>query len=203
VSLVRPTAKSGSRGVQQNLFYKFWTLLQVSTNFGSLNHFLPFKTIRKIINKRHPVSGLKPTHILRCAGENGPRRRHDALPRAAGRQASWALAWRPGHALATRWGLTGGKVVSAGTGGVPGWHQAGGVEAGLTVAVARHPGVEWRCRRRGGDRRQGREGSGERRGSFVAQSGGEGGSGGAASERRGEIAAWWRKTRSAAVGFPF
>jgi hypothetical protein len=37
VSLVKPTVKSGSRGFVQNLFCKFWTFLQVSTNFGSLN----------------------------------------------------------------------------------------------------------------------------------------------------------------------
>jgi hypothetical protein len=37
VSLVKPTVNSGSRGLVQNLFYKFWTFLQVSTNFGSLN----------------------------------------------------------------------------------------------------------------------------------------------------------------------
>jgi hypothetical protein len=30
-------------------FIFFWTLLQVSTNFGSLNYFLPFKTIEKTI----------------------------------------------------------------------------------------------------------------------------------------------------------
>jgi hypothetical protein len=36
------------------------------------------------------VSGLIPAH--------GLRRRHDGLPRAAGRQAGWTLAWRPGPA---------------------------------------------------------------------------------------------------------
>jgi hypothetical protein len=33
VSLVKTTVKSGSKGFIQNLFCKFWTLLQVSMNF--------------------------------------------------------------------------------------------------------------------------------------------------------------------------
>jgi hypothetical protein len=36
VSLVKSTVKSGSKGFIQNWFCKFWTLLQVSTNFWSL-----------------------------------------------------------------------------------------------------------------------------------------------------------------------
>jgi hypothetical protein len=84
-----------------------------------------------------------------------------------------------------RWGLADGKVLPASTGGVSGWRQAGGVEAGLTLAVVQREGSErWR-RRRGGGRRRGREGSGERRGGPVAHGGGEGGGCGAVSERRG------------------
>jgi hypothetical protein len=45
VSLVKPTVKSGSRVLIQNLFCNFWTLLQVSMNFGSLKQFLEFKII--------------------------------------------------------------------------------------------------------------------------------------------------------------
>jgi hypothetical protein len=37
--------KSGSRGVQKNLFDDFWTFLQVSTNFETLHYFLRIKTI--------------------------------------------------------------------------------------------------------------------------------------------------------------
>jgi hypothetical protein len=37
--------QSGSRGVEQNLFCNFWTLLQVSMNFGSLHYFMELKTI--------------------------------------------------------------------------------------------------------------------------------------------------------------
>jgi hypothetical protein len=37
MSLVKPTAQTGSRGFIQNLFHNCWTFLQVSTNFGSLN----------------------------------------------------------------------------------------------------------------------------------------------------------------------
>jgi hypothetical protein len=57
VSLVKPTVKSGSRGCIQNLFCKnkFWTFLQVSTNFWSLKQFLLFKTIRKMI--KSPAQG--------------------------------------------------------------------------------------------------------------------------------------------------
>jgi hypothetical protein len=33
-------------------------------------------------------------------------------------------------------------VLPASTGGVPGWRRAGGVEAGLTLAVARRAGAE-------------------------------------------------------------
>jgi hypothetical protein len=95
VSFVKPTVKSGSSEFIKNLFCNFWTFLLVSTNFGSLNYFLLFKTIGKTINKGHTVPGLKPAHGLRRAGENGPLWRHGGLPRAAGRQAGWALAWRP------------------------------------------------------------------------------------------------------------
>jgi hypothetical protein len=47
VSLVKPTMKSGSRVLIQNLFCNFWTLLQVSMNFGILKQFLELKTIEK------------------------------------------------------------------------------------------------------------------------------------------------------------
>jgi hypothetical protein len=47
VSLVKRTLKSGSIVVIQNLFCNFWTLLQVSKNFGSLKQFLELKTIEK------------------------------------------------------------------------------------------------------------------------------------------------------------
>jgi hypothetical protein len=90
VGLVKSNVKSGSRGFIQNLFSKFWTFLQVSTNFGSLNYFLLFKILGKHLNPRQsagPVIGprLQPTG---CGG----------LPCAAGRQTGWAVAWRPGPA---------------------------------------------------------------------------------------------------------
>jgi hypothetical protein len=59
VSLVKPTVKSGLRGFLQILFYKFWTFLQVSMNFGTLKQFLLFETIRKMI-KSPSQSGPKP-----------------------------------------------------------------------------------------------------------------------------------------------
>jgi hypothetical protein len=81
-------------------------------------------------------------------------------------------------------------VLPASTGGVPGWRRAGGVEAWLTLAVARRAGAE-----RGvsagtvaGVREE--MGSGERWGG-----GREAGKGdaGAVSERRGGIATRWRE----------
>jgi hypothetical protein len=134
---------------------------------------------------------------------------HDGLPRAAGQKADWATAWRPGLAeeaacdTAARWGLAGGKVLPASTGGVPGWRQAGGVEKRLTLAAARREGVERRRRRRGGGRRRGREGSGERRGGLAARGGGEGGGCGMASDRRGEIAVRRRESSVGGDGFLF
>jgi hypothetical protein len=59
-------------------------------------------------------------------------------------------------------------VLPASTGGVPRWHRASGVEAGLTLAVARREGAERRHWRRGGGRRRGSKGSGERRGRPAA-----------------------------------
>jgi hypothetical protein len=75
-------------------------------------------------------------------------------------------------------------VLSVSTGEVPGWHRAGGVDAGLTLAVARCEGSERRRRRRGGGRWRGREGSSERRSGPVARGGGEGAGCDVVSERR-------------------
>jgi hypothetical protein len=219
VSFVKPTVKSGSRGVQQNLFYNF---LDTPTSFYE---FLKFKLLSvgpqtgtrpaARVRKRpaaaacHTRSADKPAGpwpggpvqprrqlVMRGNGASAVRLRrgHRAQPRAHWRDDALAAVW---------WGLAGGKVLPASIGGVSGWHRAGGVEAGLTLAVARRAGVERRRRRRGGGRRWGRGGSGERRSGPVARGGGEGGGCGAASERRGEIAARWRKTQPAAVGFPF
>jgi hypothetical protein len=47
VSLVKPTVKSGSRGFIQIFFCKFWTFLQVSTNFGILKQFWNLKQLEK------------------------------------------------------------------------------------------------------------------------------------------------------------
>jgi hypothetical protein len=84
VSLVKPTVKSGSRGFIQNLFCKFWTFLQVSTNFGSLKQFLLLKTIRKII-KSLPQYWAETGPRLQPTGRGG-------LPRAVGRKACNAHA---------------------------------------------------------------------------------------------------------------
>jgi hypothetical protein len=77
------------------IYFKiFWTPLQVSTNFRSLNYFL---------------SGLKPAHGLRRACENGPRRR----PATRGRPTS-----RLGPSLAAR-SSRGGSSRRAETGRAP------------------------------------------------------------------------------------
>jgi hypothetical protein len=96
--LVKPTVNSGSRGVQQNLFYNFWTLLQVFTNFESLNYFLPFKTIGKTIKNatRCQASNRPTTYGTRAKMARGWR--HGGLPRAAGRKAAWATTWWPSPA---------------------------------------------------------------------------------------------------------
>jgi hypothetical protein len=196
-------------------------------NFGNLGEFLEFKQLKK----HHTVSGLKPAHDLRARGRkrlvgdgtvaghmwpagrpagqrpggpDQPRRR----PATRGNGARTAHAARVGAGVVTRstavrWGLAGGQVLPASTGGVPGWHWAGGVEAGLTLAAARREGAERRRRCRGSGRRRGREGSGERQGGPAARGRGEGGSCGAASDQRGEIAARGRESSAGGDGFPF
>jgi hypothetical protein len=116
-----------------------------STNFRSLKQFLKFKQLKNDFKSPHgPKSGPRPATLgpVAChARKRGVRRRGDALD---------------GGAV--------GKVLSASTGGVPGWRRVGGVEAGLTLAVTRCEGAERRRWRRGGGRRRGSGGSGERRG---------------------------------------
>jgi hypothetical protein len=90
--------------------------------------------------------------------------------------------------MAHRW--TGrGKVSSASSLAQRRQHRARGKGAGLTLAAAQCEGAEWR--RRGGGRRWGREGFGERRGGPVTRGRGEGGGCGAALEqdekRRGGV----------------
>jgi hypothetical protein len=72
--------QSGTRVLIQNLFQKFWTFLQVSTNFGSLNYFLPVKTIGKTINKHHTVSGRKPATACGVRVKMVRGRRYGGLP---------------------------------------------------------------------------------------------------------------------------
>jgi hypothetical protein len=72
------------------LFCNFCTLLQVSTNFGSLKQFLKFKTIENDLKSPHSV-GPKSAHGY-SAWPSG-------LPCAVGRKAGWATARRPGPAV--------------------------------------------------------------------------------------------------------
>jgi hypothetical protein len=81
------------------------------------------------------------------------RRRGGGLRRAKTGHTLWALTVRSPcgacaragavtRSMVARWGLACSKVLSASTGGVPGWRWAGGVEAGLTLAVAHLAGAE-------------------------------------------------------------
>jgi hypothetical protein len=142
--------KGGSRGFIQNLFCKFWTFLQVSTNFGILNYFLLFKTIGKIFKSPvqcwvryrpeatahgawRPAMRGQPTSLLghglvaRSSRRGGPRRGSGHAP---GVLTVWSpfvvRAWdgTVARSSAARWRLAGGKVlpeISRGPqGGVPG-----------------------------------------------------------------------------------
>jgi hypothetical protein len=145
--------KSGSRGFIQNLFCKFWTFLQVSTNFGSLKQFLLFKTIRKMI--KSPAQYWAKTSLrLQPTGRG-------VLPHAVGRKADWAMAWQPspvgqmacaahcnacapraprrGHHAQTargmawwraRWRLSGGSTVARCCGRSRGGHREGAGQGG-------------------------------------------------------------------------
>jgi hypothetical protein len=108
---------------------------------------------------------------------------YGGLPRAVGRKAGWATAWRPGPAeeatydTAAWLGLGGDKVLPASTGGVPGWRRAGRVEARHWTGE-----VKSRC---GGERaRPAATGSRFKRG---------GGGGVAAEGVRGSTADAWKK----------
>jgi hypothetical protein len=184
----------------KNLFYNFWTLIQVSTNFGSLGQFLEFKQLKNATQCR---ASNRPTacgaRVKTAHGRRPATRGRRSWPSRGGGCDTWkrsahrAHSWR-GHraqltragavtrSTAARWGLAGAKVLPASTGGVPGWRRAGRVEAGLTLAAAQREGAERRCLCRGGGRRRGREGSGERRGGPAARGGGEGGGCGMTSD---------------------
>jgi hypothetical protein len=88
-------------------------------------------------------------------------------------------------------------VLPASTGGVPGWRRAGGVQAWLTLAVARRAGAERGVGAGTVADVRGEMGSGERRGG-----GREAGKGdaGAVSERRGGIATRWREISTGGGG---
>jgi hypothetical protein len=140
VSLVKPTVKSGSRGFIQNLFYKFWTFLQVSTNFGNLKHFLLFKTIRKMVKFSWHSTGLKPArgysprgatacHARSAEKPTGPRPdspaqrgKQPARSPRANRAQGGAVACSP--AARRRQGVAGD--LEGGTGKVPGKEERAG-----------------------------------------------------------------------------
>jgi hypothetical protein len=85
VTLVKPIAWSGLRGVQQNLFCNFLILLQVSTNFESLKQYLEFKTIENELKIHRTLSDRnRPVATVR-----GPAAYHARL-------AGWLAGPRPG-----------------------------------------------------------------------------------------------------------
>jgi hypothetical protein len=133
VSLVKPTMKSGSRGVQQNLFCNFCTFLQVSINFRNLHYFLGIKIIKNDLKLPHSA-GLKsargysassaPCHARPAERPTGPRPSGPVQPRRrpvgcarVGRAATWSpcvvRAWdgAVAHSPVARWWLAGGKVL--------------------------------------------------------------------------------------------
>jgi hypothetical protein len=90
------------------------------------------------------VAGRKVGWATACRlAPAGKMARMPTATRAPGMLTAWspcAAHERGGTVMSSttvRWGLAGGKVLPEGTGGVPGWHRAGGVEAGLTLAAAR------------------------------------------------------------------
>jgi hypothetical protein len=187
----------------QNLFCNFWTLLQVSTNFGSLKQFLEFKQLKNDFKSSHSV-------VPATRGRTEGRLGHDLAARlnrggSPRRAETGARVGTVTRSTAARWRLAGGKVLLVSTSEVPGWRRVGGVEAGLTLAAARCEGAERRRRRRGGGWRRGSGGSGERWGGPAARAearekirpagGGSVLKGAAGRGPRGVGAAWRRSGR--------
>jgi hypothetical protein len=96
VSFVNPAVSSCSRGFIQNLGCHFWTFLQVSTNFGSLNCFLLFKTIRKDFKRNSQSDGPNPARGRRPIGRGGLLRQLAV--------SAWRPIGRPGPAVAAAHG---------------------------------------------------------------------------------------------------
>jgi hypothetical protein len=59
--------------VHTKFILQFWTFLQFSIKFGSLNYFLLFKIIQKRFENARTGLGLKPAHGMWYTGEVGPR----------------------------------------------------------------------------------------------------------------------------------
>jgi hypothetical protein len=93
----KSTVKSGSRGIQQNLFCNFWTFLQVSMNFGSLKQFLELKQLKNHLKTLHSV-GPQISPRPAAHGRNWP----SPVGRATHGTSTmrWAVRWRVGRGLA-------------------------------------------------------------------------------------------------------
>jgi hypothetical protein len=126
VSLVKPTVQSGSIVFIQNLFYNFWTLLQVSTNFGSLKQFLEFKTIENDLKS-----------AAHCWAETGPRLQcaPGGLSHTSGRKGLL------GHGLVAQSSRGGGPHAACALGALRRGHRA----------QPTHRTARWRARRWPGD----------------------------------------------------
>jgi hypothetical protein len=116
--------KSGSRGFIQNLFCNFWTLLQVSTNFGNLKQILKFKTIKNDLKSPHSV-GPKSDLRLQCStwwpatrGRPEGRLGHGLAARSS--HAHGGCTGEEKRRRGSLWRLDDGGVVGSGRrGGVP------------------------------------------------------------------------------------
>jgi hypothetical protein len=105
-----PTAKSGSRGFIKKLFCNFWTLLQISTNFGSLKQFPEIKTIEKNDYSDTQCRAPHSAHGLRHPGKTGPRAvAVDGLPRGLAEAHRRLTCYRVGARAQRRRGGCAGK----------------------------------------------------------------------------------------------
>jgi hypothetical protein len=156
----KSTVKSGSRGIQQNLFCNFWTFLQVSMNFGSLKQFLELKQLKNHLKTLHSVG----PQISPCPAAHG-RNWPSPVGRATRGTSTmrWARSLRGAHARggavarrqgARRW--TGrGKVLGSSTTAKRRLRGAKRAEVGLTEEVGRRWVAESGRRSGGGRLRRG------------------------------------------------
>jgi hypothetical protein len=138
--------KIGSRGVSQNLFRKFWTFLQVSTNFEVCPIFWNLKQLKNYKKNRRTVTSLKPAHGLRRSARRpamrGRPRRWPATHRNGARvvRAHSAVTSHSSHARQRGDTLYGGLLGAGRRHGVADEHRWGpGVVPGRRRGGGAHP----------------------------------------------------------------